>query len=186
MIHGNLLQFLRSHGKTLAHPEQLDIIQQVASGMAYLAGINCVHRSLTSRSVLVGNELKCKIGSFTVAHMLDKDECEYKIPQGERVPTKWSAPEILLHSTCSTKSDVWSFGILQYEVMTCGVLKVPNTRVEDLVNLGDICDRLWEKGPLGSGDQFSVYCPIRKNSFCAFKCTLKHKKLIFLTEVIAF
>ena len=48
-----------------------------------------------------------------------------------------------------------------------------------------ICDRLWEKGPLGSGDQFSVYCPIRKNSFCAFKCTLKHKKLIFLTEVIA-
>ena len=42
-----------------------------------------------------------------------------------------------------------------------------------------ICDRLWEKGPLGSGDKFSVYCPIRKNSFCAFK------KLIFLTEVIA-
>ena len=48
------------------------------------------------------------------------------------------------------------------------------------------CDRLWEKGPLGSGDQFSVYCFIRKNSLCAFKCTLKHKKLIFLTEVIAF
>ena len=48
------------------------------------------------------------------------------------------------------------------------------------------CDRLWEKGPLGSGDQFSVYCLIRKNSFSAFKCTLKHKKLIFLTEVIAF
>ena len=34
-----------------------------------------------------------------------------------------------------------------------------------------ICDRLWEKGPLGSGDQFSVYCPIRKSFFCAFKCT---------------
>ena len=49
-----------------------------------------------------------------------------------------------------------------------------------------VCDRLWEKGPLGSGDQFSVYCLIRKNSFSAFKCTLKHKKLIFLTEVIAF
>ena len=48
------------------------------------------------------------------------------------------------------------------------------------------CDRLWEKGPLGSGNQFSVYCPIRKTSFCALKCTLKHKKLIFLTEVIAF
>ena len=51
---------------------------------------------------------------------------------------------------------------------------------------GVICGRLWEKGPLGSGDQFLVYCPIRKNSFCAFKCTLKHKKLIFLTEVIGF
>ena len=50
----------------------------------------------------------------------------------------------------------------------------------------NICDRLWEKGPLGSGDQFSVYCPFRKNSFCAFKCTLKHKRLIFLAEIIAF
>ena len=46
-----------------------------------------------------------------------------------------------------------------------------------------ICDRLWEKGPLGSGDQ---YCSIGKSSVCAFKCILKHKKLIFLTEVIAF
>ena len=57
---------------------------------------------------------------------------------------------------------------------------------QDLADKKDICDRLWEKGPLGSGDQFSVYCPIIKNSFCAFKYTLKHKKLIFLTEVIAF
>ena len=47
-----------------------------------------------------------------------------------------------------------------------------------------ICDRLWEKGPLGSGHQILFYCSIQNSSFCAFKCTLKHKKLIFLTEVI--
>ena len=58
--------------------------------------------------------------------------------------------------------------------------------VVPILSCKDICDRLWEKGPLGSGDQFLFYCSIRKSSFCASECTLKHKKLIFLTEAIAF
>ena len=81
----------------------------------------------------------------------------------------------------------------------CGLLKTTkNTKLPPLVNfqpydtlilitiMYGICDRLWEKGPLGSGDQFLFYCSIGKSSFCAFNCTLEHNKLSFPAEVIAF
>lgn len=134
MNHGNLSHYLRNEGKTLSPKEQLSVIQQVASGMAYLESLNLIHRSLTSRSILIGNDLRCKIGSFTQSRILEEYQDEFEIPQGERVPIKLSAPEIIAKNKCSIKSDVWSFGLLQYEVMTCKALKTSN--VEDFIKSG--------------------------------------------------
>ena len=135
MIYGSLLDFFKSKESVLTTEQQVSILEQAASGMAYLEGMNCVHRAVRSHSTLIGENFKCKIGSFSLAKILKGDEQEDKIPQGERMPIKWSAPEVLIHSICSTKSDVWSFGILQYEIMTCKVLKMLITNVECFIQV---------------------------------------------------
>lgn len=132
MCHGNLLGFLTS----LSLPQQIDVIHQIATGMAHLEKSNCIHRSVLSRSMLIGNGLVCKVGSFGSARILDKGVLEYKIPQGERVPIKWSAPEVLRKNQFSVKSDVWSFGILMYEVIMYGNFKISNSNAEKLIKSG--------------------------------------------------
>ena len=133
MIHGNLANFIKTTGNTLNFIQKADIIKQVACGMAYLAGTNCIHRGLTSRSILIGRELKCKISSFRLAQMLKNDKSEFEIPHGEGILIKWSAPEVLISRKISSKSDVWSFGILQYEVLTGKQLKMSNTDAEQFI-----------------------------------------------------
>ena len=136
MTHGNLLHFLRNEGKEMSLSQQVSIIRQAASGMAYLESIKCVHRAVNSRSVLIGDSLQCKLGSFSLAKILEEDEQEYKIPQGERVPIKWSAPEVLIRNKCSSKSDVWSFGVVQYEVLTLRGLKMTVAMAETFIRTG--------------------------------------------------
>ena len=97
-----------------------------------------------------------------------------------------------------SNSALYGGGIYVADNSTAGDVqcqKVQNQRDDDIPSATPECFiqtiQLYVTGSrkrahLAQGDQFSVYCPIRKNSFCAFKCTLKHKKLIFLTEVIAF
>ena len=133
MCHGNLLDYLH---KSLSLPLQIDILHQIASGMAYLENLNCIHRSVLSRSMLIGNSLVCKVGSFGSARILEKEVFEYTIPQGERVPIKWSAPEVLRNNRFSVKSDVWAFGILQYELFTHSKLKISNSKAEQLIKSG--------------------------------------------------
>ena len=86
----------------------------------------------------------------------------------------------------SISASVTAESVCMWRTVDSLLFKCANVCMHQDVVTECICDRLWEKGPFGSGDQFSVYCPIRKNLFGAFKCTLKHKKLISLTKVIAF
>ena len=74
-----------------------------------------------------------------------------------------------------------SFSVLHISSSFC-MLSISSYRWEWMVS--SKCDRLWEKGPLGSGHQFLFYCPIWKSLFCAFKCILNHEKLIILTQAI--
>ena len=127
MSNDNLSHFLKYQVKTITLSQQVSIIQQVALGMAYLESKNYVHRALSSRNVFIGDNVLCKLGSFSLAKMLKESEHEYDIPQGERVPIKWSAPEVLTHNKCSIKSDMWSFGVVQYEVLTLKTLKMSNS-----------------------------------------------------------
>ena len=136
MIYGSLLDFFKNEKKLLTSEQQIDMIEQAASGMAYLESMKCVHRAVSSRSLLIGENFKCKVGSFSLAKILKEDEHEYNIPQGERVQIKWSAPEVLIHNKCSTKSDVWSFGVLQYEIMTSKAIKMLNAKAECFILSG--------------------------------------------------
>ena len=127
MKHGSLLEYLRGDGHSLKLPQLIDIGAQVASGMAYLEEKNYVHRILTAQNILVGEHLICKIANFGLAHVIPK------------YPIKWTAPEAAMYSRFTNKSDVWSFGILLYELITYGRFPYPgmnNAQVLEALQTG--------------------------------------------------
>ncbi|XP_062858617.1 tyrosine-protein kinase SRK2 [Trichomycterus rosablanca] len=136
MRNGNLLEYLqRDKGKTVNLSDQVEMAAQVAAGMAYLELQNYIHRDLAARNVLVGENNICKVADFGLARVFksegddDDDEDEdggvYEMSKGTKLPVKWTAPEGLHENKFSIKSDVWSFGILLYEIITFGTLPYP-------------------------------------------------------------
>ena len=121
MKHGSLLDHLRGNGRSLELRHLIDMGSQVATGMAYLEEKNFVHRNLAARNVLMSSKYTCKVTDYGLA--LDGNSCEDNT--AAKFIIKWSAPEAALHSQFSIKSDVWSFGILLYELITYGRFPYP-------------------------------------------------------------
>uniref|UniRef100_A0A6I8PXX3 Tyrosine-protein kinase n=1 Tax=Xenopus tropicalis TaxID=8364 RepID=A0A6I8PXX3_XENTR len=138
MSKGSLLQFLRgTEGRHLTAGSFMHIISQVAEGMAYLENKHVLHITLAARNVLVGEELLCKIADFGLARILKNDF--YLIDEVTTVPVRWTAPEVLTRYRYTAKSDVWSFGIVMYEVFMLGrtpYLGMNNQEVKDKVTSG--------------------------------------------------
>lgn len=127
MRNGSLLDYLR--GRRLPLPEQVYMGAQVASGMEYLENLNFIHRDLAARNVLVGNNNTVKVADFGLSRLVLEDE--YNASEGARFPIKWTAPEALNFSRFTTKSDVWSFGVLLMEIATFGATPYPGmTNIE--------------------------------------------------------
>ncbi|XP_063315620.1 protein-tyrosine kinase 6 [Pelobates fuscus] len=120
---GDLLNYLRG----LEHDQAsidgfLDIAMQVADGMRYLEANNCIHRDLAARNILMSQNNICKIADFGMARII-KDELYVSL--SKEIPYKWTAPEALAFGRYTTKSDVWSFGILLHEIMSLGMVPYP-------------------------------------------------------------
>ena len=137
MKHGRLLDYLRGEGRSLKLPQLIDISAQVASGMAYLEEQNYIHRDLAARNILVGENLICKVANFMMARFLDEDI--YVDHTGAKFPIKWTSPEAALYNRFTVKSDVWSFGIVLYEIITYGRFPYPgmtNAEVLEKIQTG--------------------------------------------------
>uniref|UniRef100_A0A8C5Z9R1 Tyrosine-protein kinase n=1 Tax=Marmota marmota marmota TaxID=9994 RepID=A0A8C5Z9R1_MARMA len=119
-----LLDFLKEgDGKYLKLPQLVDMAAQIADGMAYIERMNYIHRDLRAANILVGENLVCKIADFGLARLIEDNE--YTARQGAKFPIKWTAPEAALYGRFTIKSDVWSFGILQTELVTKGRVPYP-------------------------------------------------------------
>ncbi|XP_063622965.1 fibroblast growth factor receptor homolog 1-like [Cydia splendana] len=117
----------------LKHHELVQFTLQVARGMDYLASRGCIHRDLAARNVLVSDSRVLKVADFGLARDV-RDSDYYRKRTAGKLPVRWLAPESLCHNYYTTKSDVWSFGVLTWEIMTYGETPYAKIPVHFLYN----------------------------------------------------
>uniref|UniRef100_UPI003AAAAD41 receptor tyrosine-protein kinase erbB-4-like n=1 Tax=Centroberyx gerrardi TaxID=166262 RepID=UPI003AAAAD41 len=141
MPHGCLLDYVHEHKDNIGSQLLLNWCVQIAKGMMYLEERRLVHRDLAARNVLVKSPNHIKITDFGLARLLDADEKEYNADGGKvGMPIKWMALECIHYRKFTHQSDVWSYGVTIWELMTFGGKPydgIPTREIPDILEKGE-------------------------------------------------
>uniref|UniRef100_A0A673BIS7 Tyrosine-protein kinase n=1 Tax=Sphaeramia orbicularis TaxID=375764 RepID=A0A673BIS7_9TELE len=130
---GCLLNFLRQQRGSFNLEALLSICLDVSEGMEHLESNGFIHRDLAARNCLVNDALMVKVSDFGMARYVLDDQ--YTSSSGAKFPVKWSPPEVLNFCKYSSKSDVWSYGVLMWEVFSEGRMPFDQTQNHEVVTL---------------------------------------------------
>ncbi|XP_074537587.1 receptor tyrosine-protein kinase erbB-3b isoform X2 [Halichoeres trimaculatus] len=117
--HGSLLEHIRQHKTSLDPQRLLNWCVQIAKGMYYLEEHCMVHRNLAARNILLKNDYQVQISDYGVADLLYPDDKKY-VYTDTKTPIKWMALESILFRRYTHQSDVWSYGVTVWEMMSFG------------------------------------------------------------------
>ncbi|KAK7945678.1 hypothetical protein WMY93_001406 [Mugilogobius chulae] len=122
MENGALDSFLRQNDGQFTVIQLVGMMRGIAAGMKYLSEMNYVHRDLAARNILVNSNLVCKVSDFGLSRYLQEDTSDpsYTSSLGGKIPVRWTAPEAIAYRKFTSASDVWSYGIVMWEVMSFG------------------------------------------------------------------
>ncbi|XP_068624359.1 tyrosine-protein kinase Fer isoform X3 [Battus philenor] len=133
---GSLLTFLRTRASALGARSLLAMCRDAAAGMRYLESKNCIHRDLAARNCLVADDHTVKISDFGMS----REEEEYIVSGGmKQIPIKWTAPEALNFGKYTSLCDVWSYGVLMWEIFSKGdtpYAGMSNSRAREKIDAG--------------------------------------------------
>uniref|UniRef100_A0A665W0F8 Receptor protein-tyrosine kinase n=1 Tax=Echeneis naucrates TaxID=173247 RepID=A0A665W0F8_ECHNA len=141
MPYGCLLDYVKENKDNIGSQHLLNWCVQIAKGMNYLEERHLVHRDLAARNVLVKTPQHVKITDFGLAKLLNADEKEYHA-DGGKVPIKWMALESILNRTYTHQSDVWSYGVTVWELMTFGTKPYDGIPASDIAGVLEKGERL--------------------------------------------
>ncbi|KAG7241162.1 hypothetical protein INR49_025905 [Caranx melampygus] len=127
----------------LTQSQMLHIAQQIAAGMVYLASQHFVHRDLATRNCLVGENLLVKIGDFGMSRDVYSTDY-YRVGGHTMLPIRWMPPESIMYRRFTTESDVWSLGVVLWEIFTYGKqpwYQLSNNEVIECITQGRVLQR---------------------------------------------
>ncbi|XP_031715227.1 ephrin type-B receptor 3b isoform X6 [Anarrhichthys ocellatus] len=148
MENGALDSFLRLNDGQFTVIQLVGMLRGIAAGMKYLSDMNYVHRDLAARNILVNSNLVCKVSDFGLSRFLEDDPADptytsslyfmltysFAYPQGGKIPIRWTAPEAIAYRKFTSASDVWSYGIVMWEVMSYGERPYWDMSNQDVIN----------------------------------------------------